>query len=581
MTKLESLKKQALVLPHLPGVYSYKDQTGSIIYIGKAKNLYKRVNSYFNKAQDLKTNLLINQICEINYTVTPTEIDALTLEDQLIGEHRPHYNILLKEDSSYRYICLTRTNPPKITISRKPIKKHYCLGPFPFAVHQIVSIARDILGLTKNHQLAANDWQLYLEAANFRSKKTNILSDQAEIYQNFIIKLVKTIKHGDQTLIDEYQQRMHLHAQNLEFEQALQYRNKIMLLQKMTQRTSQINPKVQISEHLIVSFPASQQLLIFLFNIQHGLLHLIKDFKFKLNHTDHQLESFIKQYYSQQPPPSHITIHQAHQAQQLIDPMIIHYLNHKWQTKTTITIVKNHKLLPLALKNIETKINNKANLASQLKQLLNLSFLPETIDFIDISNLDSKIIVGGVVRFVNGEPVKNLWRHYTIKTVSGQNDYASIFETISRRYNTISYPDILIVDGGVGQLNVAQNCLPNKNTHVFSLAKAQETLIYPNHHTHQLSLHDPAEKFIIKGRDTVHNFVVQHCRTVFKKYYKQSWLDSVPGIGPSTALKLLTHFKSSDHIKDANLAELTLVIGKAKAELLSNWLLSFKISKEY
>lgn len=573
MTKLELLKKQAILLPHLPGVYSYKDQTGTILYIGKAKNLYKRVNSYFNKTPDLKTSLLLSQIDTIDYTVTPTEIDALTLEDQLINTHQPHYNILLKEDSSYRYICISHHTPPKIITSRKPIKKYYCLGPFPFATHQIVNIARDILGLTKNQYLTTNNWQLYLEAASFRGKKMDTNTEQAELYHNFITKLVQTIKNGDHSLITEYQQRMEFHAQRLEFEQALQYRNKITLLQKMTQRTSQINPAAQSSEHLIISLKATKELFIFLFNIQHGLLHLIQEFKFKLYDPFQQLESFIKQYYSQQPPPRQIIIHLINQSAQLFDPMIMRYLSNKWQKSTKITIVKHHKLLPIALKNIEIKINHKINLASQLKQLLRLSFTPDTIDFIDISNLSDNIIIGGVVRFVSGEPVKNLWRHYTIKTVPGQNDYASIFETISRRYRTISLPDVIVVDGGIGQLNVVQNYLSNNpNVSVFSLAKTHETLIYPNHHTYQLSLHDPAEKFLIYGRDTVHNFVVQHCRKIFKKHYKASWLDLIPGIGPNTKLKLLAHFKSSSKIKQASSEELILVIGKAKTRLLIEYL---------
>jgi len=565
MIKLETLKKQALKLPHQPGVYLYKNQNGEIIYIGKAKNLHKRVNSYFNKDQDLKTSLLISNIWEIDYTVTKTEIDALTLEDQLIGKHRPHYNILLKDDSSYRYICITRTNPPKITVTRKPVKNSYCLGPFPFAAHEIVKIARDILGLNQAQSIGKLSWEIYLNVAKPASPLENI-------YQTFINQLIKTIKHGDQTLIKAYHERMQFHAQNLEFEQALQYRNKIALLQKMAQRNNQIAPSKETSQHLIVLIMHQNRILIFVFNIQNGLLSFSKKFSFDIQATNNILESFLKQYYTNHAPPNHIIICDQTNTSQALDPSINSYLNATWQIKLKIELAPKYKLLPLALQNIYSKLNLKDNLTSELKSLLKLETLPETIDFVDISNLSDLIVVGGVIRFINGLPIKSLWRHYNIKTVVGQNDYASISETISRRYCTISLPDVLIVDGGLGQLNAALKFLPkNSKTVVVGLAKKEETLIFTNGTTHKLSLQQPAERFIIKGRDTVHNFVISHTRTVFKKYYKASWLDQIPGIGPNTKLKLLTHFRSPEDIKGATLLELSQIIGKAKAKQINDF----------
>ncbi len=623
MKNLKELKALALKLPHLPGVYQYKDDADQIIYIGKAKDLHKRVNSYFRTNQDLKTNLLLSHIHDIEYTVTPSEIDALTLEDQLINQYQPKYNILLKSDSSYRYICLTKTNPPKITTSRRPIKNQYCLGPFPFATHQVVSIARDILGLTKYQQLAAPDWQLYLDASNFsKNKRELVLSDQ--LYQDFINKLIKTIKHGDKSLIEQYQKHMQAHADKLEFEQALQYKHKIELLNKLTQRTSQINPTQTKSEHLLILLEHHHKILIFLFSIQNGLLHSLGDFKFSPDYPDNILETFLKQYYTQHTPPTQISIYiesglvlrssqseveptqiniyvqnditpvlRLAQDQRLglpgvalakpgskdiphfIDPLIGEYLKLNWSIKPKIEFITSHKLLNLALQNIKAKINLKTDLNQALKKLLNLAQAPQTIDFVDISNLSDQIVVGGVVRYVNGEPVKSLWRHYTIKTTQGQDDYASISETILRRYSKITPPDILFVDGGIGQLNAALKSLPsNCHTLAIGLAKAQETLIFANQNTIKLSLKNLADKFIIKARDSVHNFVVGHTRRVFKKFYKQSELDNIAGIGPSTKIKLLKYFKAVDQIKIASLPELAKLIGINKAQIIFNYFIS-------
>jgi excinuclease ABC subunit C len=586
MINLEKLKVQAQKLPHLPGVYCYKNIAGKVIYVGKAKDLHKRVNSYFKQAQDLKTSLLLNNIYQIEYTVTPTEIDALTLEDQLINEHQPHYNILLKTDSSYRYICLTKTNPPQISTCRKPVKNQYCLGPFPFATQPIVAIARDLLGLTKYQQINAPDWQLYLDSANFNPNKTNLspkniktnLVFEEKIYQVFINKLIKTIKHGDLDLIKQYTLHMQTHAQNLEFEQALQYRNKIELLNKLAQRTSQINPTKINNQQLIVTITHQDQFLIFVFEIKHGLLSFIQKFSFDPNQHLNILENFLKQYYTQNQPACQILIyhhasqHKTESSQEtiIIDPMINQYLSLNWQQPVTIEVVTKHKLLSLALQNIYAKLNLKNNLGLDLKKLLKLSQMPQTIDFIDISNFSDQMIVGGVIRFLNNKPLKNLWRLYTIKTVSGQDDYASLRETILRHYRTITkLPDILIVDGGIGQLGAVLSVMPDSpQTVVVGLAKKYETLIFANQQSLILSLHEPAGKFIIHGRDSVHNFVISHIRSKFKKYYKQSELDNILGIGPSTKIKLLTHFNNIKQIQRASLEDLSKVIGKSKAQVL-------------
>lgn len=578
MTKLDKLKNIVRQLPHLPGVYQYKNQLGKIIYIGKAKDLQKRVSTYFNQEHDLKTNLLVNQIDQIEYTITPTEIDALTLEDQLIREHQPHYNILLKTNSSYRYICLTKNNPPQITACRKLIKNQICLGPFPFATSEIVKIARDILGLTKNQSLTNHDWQIYLDAANFYKNKSNQALDP-QVYQKFITKLIKTIKHGDQDLINAYQKKMSEHATQLEFEQALIYKHKIELLNKLTQRTSNITANKNRPEHLIIYTSHANQILIFIFNIKNGLLHSLEDFKFSQDFPDNILEAFLKQYYSQHEPPAKILIYLENDRQTslqyLPDPLISKYLNSIWSSEPDIQIITKHKLLNLALQNVAAKLNHKDNLNHKLKILLNLEHLPKVIDFIDISNLSDQINVGGVIRFIDTKPVKQFWRHYTIKTVIGQDDYASISETILRRYQKISYPDVLIVDGGLGQLNAALKSLPKKSpVAVFGLAKSEETLIFTNHANQPLDLKKSPDKFIIKGRDNVHNFVISHTRAAFKKNYKQSELDHVPGIGPSTKLKLLTNFKSVAQIKLASLDALIKIVGPHKALIIHNY---FKI----
>lgn len=566
MTKIKTLKQKALQLPTNPGVYIYKNNQQQIVYVGKAKNLRKRVSSYFNKIQDFKTSLLLEQINEIEYMITPTEIDALVLEDQLISKHQPRYNVLLKHDSSYRYICITRTNPPKITTSRKLYKNQICLGPFPFATHEIVKVARDILGLTKYQQLARTTWQNYLDAANFHKNSNDQFLDETK-YQNFINKLIKIIKHGDQTLIDEYQKLMIEFAKKEEYEQALQYRERIELLTKVRQRTTQ-RPSFG-SEQLVYETEHQNQSFIFVFEAKNGLLNLLKKFSFNTQNGQlNILNSFIKQYYTNHEPPQKLKIYSDDH--QELDQMLAQYLTNIWQKKIIINkITKKDRLLTLAHQNIQAKLQIKNLLTAQLKQLFGLKNPPETIDFVDISNLSDTVVVGGVVRFINGLPIKNLWRHYTIKTVIGQNDYASITETINRRYQKINLPDVLVVDGGLGQLNAALKALPkNCPTLVVGLAKSEETLIFDNGHSNKLSNQRKADLFIIKGRDTIHNFVIEHSRQKFKQIYKKSWLDEMPGIGSATKLKLIKHFKSIEKIKESSEAELIKAIGKSKAKII-------------
>ena len=564
-------------LPHLPGVYVYYNSIGEVIYVGKAKNLHKRVSSYFNRTVDHKTSLLVTQIAKLEYHVTPTEIDALILENQLILQHQPRYNILLKTESSFRYICISKTNPPQISMGRKPSTKQLCFGPFPFAVHSIIKVARDLLGLTKHQQLAHFNWQLYLDAANLRKPSKQQLDP--EVYAQFITKLTNTIKYGDQTLIQEYQARMQKHAKNLEFEQAQQYKQKIELLQKMTQRTGSHQANLEQAEHLIVALPYQQQSLIFIFKIKYGLLEQIQKFSFKAplssqtpGHGDlldgDLINQILKQYYTQHPAPTKISL-QSSLSATVLDPAIASYLSQLWQHPVQIKLVQKHRLLKLAQQNIYAKLNFKNQLGLELQRQFNLPITPSSVDLIDISNLGASVVVGGAIRFVNGAPVKGLWRHYNIKTVIGQNDFASITEVVARRYSKIPLPDLLIIDGGLGQLHAAQAGLPPHSKVITAgLAKAEETLIFDQDHQFKLTSHTIAGKFMIGGRDAVHNFVIQHSRQKFRKIYQKSFLDQIPGIGSTTKLKLLKHFGSVEQIRQASLNELTQVIGPSKAKLI-------------
>ena len=564
---MKKLKSTAQQLPTSAGVYLFKGLDQQVVYVGKAKNLRKRVTSYSSKEQNLKNELLVGQIAEIEYSITPTEIDALVLEDQLIRKYQPRFNILLKHDSSYRYICITRSNPPQISTTRKILKNQICLGPFPFATHEIVKVARDILGLTKYQQIARDRWQIYLDAANFR-KIQNQQALDAEIYHEFIQKLIKTIKHGDPTLINDYQQRMLEYAKKEEFEQALEYKHKIELLNKIAQRSSH-KPDVLLSEQLLVTIEHQAQAWIFLFQIKHGLCSQIKKFVFN-NQADPTslIDAFVKQYYTSNEPPALIKIYSSNS--QTFDPFIAEYLKKIWQKSVKITqISANDPILKIALPNIQAQLNIKMGLIPELQALFGLKLMPEIIDFVDISNLSDQFSVGGVVRFTNGQPTKSLWRHYIIKTITTQNDYASITETVQRRYQKISLPDVLVVDGGIGQLNAALKGLPGKpSTLVVSLAKREETLIFPTSSEIKLNSKSAAHRFIIRGRDAVHQFVIKHSRATFQELYKKSWLDQIPGIGINSILKLIKQFGDLEKVKYTTLHELTQVLGPAKAKLI-------------
>ena len=561
-----NLKLQVTLLPSLPGVYLYLNNSSEVIYVGKAKNLHKRVQSYFNRSVDHKTDLLVQQIASLEYHITSTEIDALILENQLIQQHQPKYNILLKTESSYRYICISKTNPPQISMGRKPNSKQICFGPFPFAVQSIIKVARDLLGLTKHQQLGSHNWQLYLDAASFRKPSKSKL--EPAVYEQFIAKLTNTIKHGDQTLIKEYQNLMRQHAQALEFEQAQQYKQKIELLQKISLRTNAYQANLNQIEHLIVARLHHQQIFIFIFKVKFGLLEQIKKFSFKAEQGSKDLlNQVLKQYYTANNAPTRISIH-SNLPLTILDPAIAIYLKAIWQQSVQIKLIKKHRLLALALQNIYAKLNFKNQLGLNLQQVLNLSSIPTIVDFIDISNLSDKVVVGGAIRFANGQPVKGLWRHYTIKTVIGQDDFASIAEVVQRRYAKIPLPDLLIIDGGLGQLHAAQASLGSSKTITAGLAKAEETLIFDAHHQVKLTTQTLAGKFIIGGRDAVHNFVIRHSRQKFRKINQESFLDQISGIGPSTKLKLLKEFGSVERICKVSPNALIKAVGPAKSKLI-------------
>lgn len=593
-------------LPSKPGCYLMKDEAGKVIYVGKAVNLRNRVRSYFHSSarQDRKTQQLVRKISSIDWIVVDSELEALILEMNLIKKHRPHYNVRLKDDKRYPYIKVSWADPyPKVTVTRQLLQdgSRY-FGPYTsvWAVHQTLDVLRRIFPyLTCDRVITGKDERacLYYDIKLCAAPCIGAI-DQAD-YRQMIDDLSQFLLGRSEPIVARLQQEMQQAAEELRFEKAAAIRDQLRAIETVVERQKVISSDY-VDSDVVAMARADGEACIQVFFIRGG--KLIGREYFLMEGTEDApdasvLTEFLKQFYDQTPtvPPQVLLPQEVEEAQ-----IIRQWLNHKRSGEKVEILVPRQgpqqELIQMAAENAaETMAALKAQwqadthrqeqALAELQQALSLAAPPNRIECYDISNTQGTAAVGSMVVFEKGVPKKGLYRQFKIRSVSGPDDFASMEEVLTRRFNRwlaaqqgaetpgkkpdpafALLPDLLLVDGGKGQLGRAVAVLERFGLSgrfpVAGLAKQHEELFLPGRSAPLLlPRHSQALYLIQRVRDEAHRFAITSHRNLRTKRGLASRLEDVPGIGPTRRKLLLEHFGSIEAIQRASIEELTAIPG--------------------
>ena len=600
MKHSEEIKEIIKDLPQKAGVYQYFDKEDKILYVGKAKNLKKRVSSYFTKNhKHTKTKMLVSKIRDVKYFVVPTEMDALLLENNLIKKYQPKYNIMLKDDKTYPFICIKNEPFPRVFSTRRVVKDGSTyLGPYTSVrlvrtlldfVHQLYPLRTCNLNLKKEN-IENKKFKLCLEyhIGNCLAPCENFQSEES--YQIGIDHIKQILKGDIKSVTSILKDRMKYHAQNLEFEKAQSVKEKLSLLENYQSKSTIVNTKINNVDVFTIVSDENSAFVNYL-KISSGAIiqtHTI-ELKKKLEETDNQLlvyaitelrqrfNSVSKEIYSSIP------------------------LENLWEdTKVIVPIIGDkYKLIELSRRNAKymqfDKIKKKEQLKekssdkriiNQLQVDLNLKEKPRHIECFDNSNFQGTNAVAACVVFKNAKASKKDYRHFNIKTVVGPDDYKSMEEVVYRRYKRLleekqSLPQLIIIDGGKGQLSSAAKSLDKLRLlgkiEIIGIAKRLEEIFFLSDPIPiYLDKRSESLKLIQQLRNEAHRFGISHHRNKRSKNTFTTSLDEIVGLGEKTIQKLISHFGSVEKIKQAKEEEIVKLVGKSKCEKI---MLSLKKKK--
>jgi excinuclease ABC subunit C len=592
-------------LPTKPGCYIYKDNHGTIIYVGKAINLRNRVRSYFHDpgGHDHKTRQLVRHIAEIEWIVVGSELEALILEMNLIKKHRPHYNIRLKDDKRYPYIKVHWNNPfPTVTITRQMVKdeaRYY--GPFTsvWAVHQTLDLLRRIFPyLTCDREITGKDPRacLYYDIKLCTGPCIGAISQAG--YRQVLDDLCHFLEGKTQPVVERLQAEMTRAAEEMRFEQAAALRDQIRAIDQIVEKQKVISSD-QTDSDVIAMARSNGEACVQIFFIRGG--KLIGREYFILEGTEDEANSqviaaFIKQFYSEAAnvPPELVLPERVEEAQVIREWLNTRRSGSKVELKVPHAGGSQADLLQMATENAtetlralkaqwEADTNRQTVALSELQEALGLSAPPNRIECYDISNTQGVASVGSMVVFEQGVPSKKMYRRFNIKTVQGPDDFASMEEVLTRRFKRwqaaqealkaegpgqkvdesfAMLPDLLMVDGGKGQLGRAVAVLKQfdltDQVPVIGLAKQQEEIFRPGHSLSLLLTRNSQGLYLIQRiRDEAHRYAITSHRRLRSNQGLASRLDKIPGIGPARRKLLLKRFGSLERIVAATLEELT------------------------
>lgn len=590
MIPSEDIQNQLQNIPNDAGVYQYFDKEGKILYVGKAKNLKKRVSSYFQKQdQNGKTKVLVRKIAAIQTIVVASEMDALLLENSLIKKHQPRYNVLLKDDKTYPWICIKKERFPRIFSTRKLIKD----GSEYFGPYTSVRLVKTLLEFTKqlyplrtcNYALTEENIQkekfkVCLEY-HIRNCKAPCVKLQSETDYDIGIQHIKEILKGNiRSVIKHLQQLMHSFAQEMAYEQAQLMKEKIDLLENYQAKSTIVNPKINdVDVFSIVS--DKEYAYVNFFKVASGAIiqsHSL-ELKKKLEETDEELLSVaiteLRQRFQSTSKECYTTIPLVWEGLKISVPKIgdkrklveLSYRNAKHLQHDRLR--KNEQA--------RARVDNR-RLMEQMQQDLRLKNKPTHIECFDNSNIQGSNPVAACVVFKNGKPSKKEYRHFNIKTVVGPDDFGSMEEVVHRRYRRLleeghELPQLIVIDGGKGQLSSAVKSLERLGLMgeiaIIGIAKKLEEIYFPGDSVPlYLDKRSESLKVIQQLRNEAHRFGINHHRNQRSKDALHTSLDNIPGIGPKTIQKLISHFGSIKRIKEANEKELASLVGMQKAKLI-------------
>lgn len=592
MSLRDVLLEKVKLLPDKPGVYQYYNDKGVIIYVGKAKNLKKRVGSYFTKNYDnTKTYLLVKRIADIQYIVVDTELDALLLENNLIKKYQPKYNIQLKDDKTYPWICIKKEPFPRVFSTRNVYKdgSRY-FGPYSNVkvMHTLLQLIRELYPLRNcnydlsPHKIKEKRYKVCLEYHIGNCLGPCVGHQNVNDYDDSIQQIETILKGNVSSVIAFLKKRMTQHAEQFEYELAQEVKNKLDVLQQFQAKSTIVSPKIHEVDVLTLVDDGPSKFVNFLSIINGAIVHAFtSEVQVKLDESNEDVLNYVllemrdrfksqarelltEEVFSPAVTGLTVTVPQIGDKKNLVE-----------LSRRNATFYKLEKRKEERIKNPE---RHTERILEQLKKDFRLKELPVHMECFDNSNIQGTNPVSACVVFKDAKPSKKDYRHFNIKTVEGPNDFASMEEVVYRRYKRMldentPLPQLIVIDGGKGQLSSALEALEKLNLRgkvaIVGIAKRLEEIFFPGD-TLPIYLDKRSEslKVIQHMRNEAHRFGITHHRNKRSKGAIQSELLGIPGIGPKTQQDLMKHFKTVKRIKESKLEELVEVVGNAKAQLV-------------
>lgn len=592
--KSPELQEKIALLPETPGVYMYYDSEGTVIYVGKAKNLKRRVSSYFNRTHDvLRTNLLVRAIADMNSIVVPTEADALNLENSMIKEYKPRYNVLLKDDKSYPWICVTKEMYPRVFLTRQRLRD----GARYYGPYTNVGAARAVLDLIRElypirgcrvpvtpDSLARGKGRLCLEYHLKRCPGccTGLISP--EDYGQYIENVRQILRGDTGQLLAHLRSEMERLSAELRFEQAQELKEQYQLVERYQARSAIVSPALDDVDVFGFDDDGGNDVYINYMHVRRGAVtrSLTLQYKRRLEEIPGQLLSYAMQEITDTFGVTYDEV-VAHCEPDMEFPGVTVTVPQRGDRAKLLDVARRNarQRRADALKHLERTDPEKRTMKTleRIKADFRLSELPRHIECFDNSNIQGTNPVASCVVFRDAKPSKKDYRHFNIKTVVGPDDFASMKEVLTRRYTRLmqespdDLPQLIVVDGGKGQLSSAVEALDEIGLRgkiaLVGIAKRLEEIYFPGDSVPlYIDKNSESLKVVQHLRDEAHRFGITHHRDRRSKSAIVSELSKIPGVGPATEQALLSHFKSVKRISQATVDALAEVVGPAKAKVV-------------